>query len=176
MRGVMGPDAGVTLKQITDGTSKTIMIGEIRAGLNELDTRGTWAMGLVGASLLAKYGAESDSNGPNACSGHSDDIVADPTLCDTGGGTDQCIAPTNSPGLAECMTCHRGDLAMQAGVRSKHPGGAHLAMCDGSVQYVSDDVETSGCYGGCCAVWDHMITSAGGDRGGEYQGVTQPCL
>lgn len=39
MRGVMGPNASVTLKRITDGTSKTIMLGEIRAGITENDAR-----------------------------------------------------------------------------------------------------------------------------------------
>ena len=43
-RGVMGPNASVTLKRVTDGTSKSIMLGEIRAGMTENDARGTWAM------------------------------------------------------------------------------------------------------------------------------------
>jgi prepilin-type N-terminal cleavage/methylation domain-containing protein len=34
-RGVMGPNAAVELKQITDGTSKTFMLVEIRAGIFE---------------------------------------------------------------------------------------------------------------------------------------------
>jgi hypothetical protein len=35
-----------------------------------------------------------------------------------------------------------------------------VAMCDGSVQFVSDDIETSGSYGTFGTVWDHMIGSA----------------
>jgi hypothetical protein len=164
------------MKQITDGTSKTIMLGEVRAGLDEKDSRGIWAAGLVGSSLLAKFGAQSDTNGPNSCSGHGDDILA-VGWYDSGGGTASCTPPTTSPGLAECMTVHNaGGASNQAGARSKHPGGIHVAMCDGSGHFISDDVETSGCYGECCAVWDHMITSAGNDRGGLYNGITdKPC-
>jgi prepilin-type N-terminal cleavage/methylation domain-containing protein/prepilin-type processing-associated H-X9-DG protein len=175
-RGVIGPYVGATLKQITDGTSKTIMLGEIRAGLDDQDSRGIWAAGIVGSSLLAKFGAVSDTNGPNSCSGHGDDVLA-PGWYDGGGGGTTCTAPTTSPGLAECMTAHdAGGQASQAGARSKHPGGIHVAMCDGSAQFVSDDIETSGCYGACCAVWDNMITSANNDRGGVFNGITdKPC-
>ena len=46
----------------------------------------------------------------------------------------------------------------QATMRSKHEGGVFVAMCDGSVNFITDDIETSGCYGACCTVWDWMIT------------------
>src|SRR6476620_9948665 len=42
-RGVMGPNAAVKLGQIIDGTSKTMMLGEIRAGITQQDGRGVWA-------------------------------------------------------------------------------------------------------------------------------------
>ena len=66
----------------------------------------------------------------------------------------------------------------QATVRSRHPGGVHVAMCDGSVQFINDDIETTGCYfGGCCSPWDWMIASGDEGRGGAYNGVTvKPCL
>ena len=56
-RGVMGPNISVALKRITDGTSKTILVGEIRTGPSPGDARGVWAMGHAGASLLAGYRA-----------------------------------------------------------------------------------------------------------------------
>ena len=167
MRGVMGPNAAVKLRQITDGTTKTIMLGEIRAGITERDAHGVWAMGHAGASLLARYGAGGDANGPNACYTKSDDVFSD--QCDGVNGN-----PTpNPPAAAECMTCQSGDAFQQGTAQSKHPGGVHLAMCDGSVQFISDDVETSGSItGGCCTVWDKMISSADGDKGGTFNGVT----
>jgi prepilin-type processing-associated H-X9-DG protein len=68
------------------------------------------------------------------------------------------------------MGCSGGGGFDQATVRSKHPGGSHIAMCDGSVQWVSDDIETSGCYGQCCTVWDYMIGSANEALAGSYNG------
>jgi prepilin-type N-terminal cleavage/methylation domain-containing protein len=161
-RGVMGPNTSVKLRRITDGTSKTILLGEIRAGLTENDARGVWAMGHAGASLVAKYGASGDDNGPNACYPNADDVF-----------TDDC---KTSLALSQCMDCHGFFEFAQATVRSVHTGGVFLAMCDGSVQFVTDDIETSGRVGSCCTVWDQMIASADGGRGGGYNGVTvKPC-
>jgi prepilin-type N-terminal cleavage/methylation domain-containing protein/prepilin-type processing-associated H-X9-DG protein len=164
MRGVMGPNASVTIARITDGTSKTIMLGEIRTGITENDSRGVWAMGHAGASLVAHYGANSDDNGPNYCGPRADDVYSD--VCALTGG--KCVTTGGNP-LAdgECMGCYGGAEFLEATIRSKHPGGAHVAMADGSAQWISDDVETSGCYGPCCTAWDYMIASADGQKAGQ---------
>jgi prepilin-type N-terminal cleavage/methylation domain-containing protein/prepilin-type processing-associated H-X9-DG protein len=165
-RGVMGPNAAVTLQQIIDGTSKTIMLGEIRSGPTADDARGVWAMGHAGASLLAMYGAGGDANGPNICTPISDDVYSD-----LGISSKPCGPHKEPVGALECMGVFVGEAFGQATTRSRHPGGVHVAMCDGSVQFVSDDVETSGCLAACCTVWDSMIASADGGRGGKYNGV-----
>jgi prepilin-type N-terminal cleavage/methylation domain-containing protein/prepilin-type processing-associated H-X9-DG protein len=167
MRGVMGPNAAVTLKQITDGTTKTIMIGEIRAGITENDSRGVWAMGHAGPSIVAHYAGGSDDDGPNYCGTRADDVYAD--VCATSGGL---CATTGANGQAqpECMGCFGGNEFLEQTVRSLHPNGVHVAMADGSVQWVSDDIETMGCYTSpsCCTVWDEMITSGqNGKPGGN---------
>lgn len=175
-RGVIGPNASVELRQIKDGTSKTIMLGEIRAGLTELDARGCWALAHAGGSLIAGYGGGSDANGPNAPWSNSDDVPTENT-----GAAPVCGTPTDGNQGAEKMTSNGGSGFDQAGVRSKHPGGVHVAMCDGSVDFISDDIETTGCYNPdkCCTVWDWMITSADGGRGGAFQNDkftgTNPC-
>ena len=43
---------------------------------------------------------------------------------------------------AECMHCD-GAGGVQAAPRSQHPGGVHVAMCDGSVQFILNEVDTS---------------------------------
>jgi prepilin-type processing-associated H-X9-DG protein len=167
-RGVMGPNAGVTLKQITDGTKHTIMLGELRAGPTDRDARGVWALGLAGSSMLAMYGGGGDANGPNACDANSDDVFSD--ICES---TGLCGPHDNPIGLTECMSCNDANASHQATARSRHPGGVHVAMCDASVQFISDNVETSGCWGGCCSVWDWMITSGDNGQGGSFNGQTR---
>jgi len=149
-RGVMGPNIAVKTSQITDGTTKTILIGEIRAGLTDKDSRGVWAMGHAGASLLARYGSAGDDNGPNTCYPSADDVYSD--ICGTSEARD------------ECMACFTGGAADQATTRSSHVGGVYVAMCDGSVQFVSDDIETSGSDGEWGTPWDFMICSADSEQ------------
>ena len=162
-RGVMGPNIAVRLSRVTDGTSKVIMVGEIRAGLTENDGRGVWALGHAGASLLAMYGAGGDDAGPNACGNTADDVYGD--ICDS--------SATNRNSIAgiECMTCSGGGGYDQQTIRSRHPGGVHVAMCDGSVQFINDDIEvSSGIASSCCTPWDYMITSAAEGKPGVLNG------
>lgn len=146
-RGVMGPNAATTIEQISDGTSKTMLLAEIRSGIYDFDPRGTWAFGHAGGNLVAFHGWGGDSNGPNYCGPNSDDIGDDSgkLVC-----TDRVLA-------AECMTCYGPGSFDQATSRSMHVGGVFVALCDGSVQFVSDDIETTGSYGKCCGPWDHLI-------------------
>jgi prepilin-type N-terminal cleavage/methylation domain-containing protein/prepilin-type processing-associated H-X9-DG protein len=149
-RGVMGPNAGVTISQITDGTAKTFMLVEIRAGIFEGDPRGTWAFGHAGGNLVSFYGWGSDGNGPNFCGPNADDITGGGFLCEDAEIRNQC------------MSCFGPGASDGATGRSLHPGGLHVAMCDGSVQFISDDVETAGAAGTCCKPWDHYILSMDG--------------
>jgi prepilin-type N-terminal cleavage/methylation domain-containing protein len=155
-RGVMGPNTSVSFRRITDGASKTILIGEIRAGITERDARGVWALGHAGASLLAMYGSEGDANGPNACYPLADDVYSD--ICGKPDGT------------SNCLDCDPGYFA-QATTRSSHAGGAYIARCDGSVSFVSDDVETSGQYGNWGSLWDRLIASADNGIPGSFAGT-----
>jgi prepilin-type N-terminal cleavage/methylation domain-containing protein len=152
-RGVMGINASSTLQQITDGTSKTVMLGEIRAGVDERDPRGTWAFGHAGGNLLAFHGWGSDGNGPNFCGPNADDV---------GGNNFDCASPALRN---ECMPCYGGQTGSAfngATTRSMHMGGMFVAMCDGSVQFISEDIESGGAMGACCKAWDHLMLSQDG--------------
>lgn len=154
-RGVMGVCVSLPLRKITDGTSNTLMLSEVRIGLTARDYRGTWAMGRPGASALVWHGFGGDANGPNTCNDSSDDLIRCGTL------------HSSSPGYAvmkrECMTCDQThDAAFQATTRSRHRGGVLAAFCDGSVHFINDTIETSGPDGTTSAVWDRLITSGEG--------------
>jgi len=46
--GIGSYNHGLRIGQITDGTTNTIMLAEMRAGLSETDRRGVWAMSMCG--------------------------------------------------------------------------------------------------------------------------------
>ena len=137
-RGVMGCNASVTIGQITDGTSNTIMVAEVRAGLSPLDRRGTWAMGIVGSSVLFGHGM-TDDHGPNNCVAAADDLLECGELQ---------TAVGNETLTRKCMGCCVCNVSNQATARSMHPGGVFVAMCDASVRFISDYVERS-------SAWDY---------------------
>ncbi|QDU57564.1 DUF1559 family PulG-like putative transporter [Aeoliella mucimassa] len=166
VRGVMGPNASIKLRQVTDGTSNTIMVGEIRAGINERDPRGAWAFGHAGGNLVAHNGFNSDDSGPNYCGGNADDIAGQGFNC------------SSAEALNECMPCYGGsstDAIDQATFRSLHTGGVFVAMVDGSVSFVEDTIETKAGIGSrCCSPWDHMVASADGGASDTQTVVVRP--
>jgi prepilin-type N-terminal cleavage/methylation domain-containing protein len=118
---VMGVNTKIREKDFLDGLAKTVMIDEIRIAVNQSgDLRGTWALGVPGASLVASSG-RNDSPGPNISLSGYDDIQS---------GSDD---PTNGMGVWS-------SASGQVTAKSQHFGGVQSAFCDGSVQWVSDTI------------------------------------
>jgi prepilin-type N-terminal cleavage/methylation domain-containing protein len=129
-RGVMGMNIALSIAKITDGTSQTILIGELRAGVSEFDPRGTWALGAAGASSLWGHGTD-NAIGPNACIPGGDGIFGCGRIKGSVGG--------EAALMTECMPCD--DVAGQGTVRSMHVGGAYVGFVDGSVHFISDFID-----------------------------------
>ncbi len=140
-RGLGGADIGMTMAQITDGTSKSIAIAELRTGRSNNDRRGVWAMGMIGSNLLGQHGSNY-AFGPNTCQEGVDDLRDNLAI----------IAEAGEDYLkSECMLPYPSNSwnhSVQTSVRSKHPGGVFAAMCDGSVQFISDFVDVGNELGG----------------------------
>ena len=138
--GVGGVNKSFSLADFKGGTSNMCAIEEIRAGIHELDVRGCWALGFIGASGTARHGLfaeREDGYGPNNQDPDSDDIVGCTALRDTVGNefVDQMQMPCYSA---------RGSLEtevnFQATARSMHPGGVHVLLLDGSAHFLANNV------------------------------------
>ncbi len=124
---------GLGIRQITDGTSNTIMLAEQRVGLSEKDRRGVWAMSMCGSNFHCRH-AWNGNGGINSCGEGTDDVYkGDDIINDVGRATL----------LQECMFPFSGPSA-QSTVRSLHSGGAFVAFADASVRFISDFIENNG--------------------------------
>lgn len=154
-RGVMGANTSITMTEMKDGASNTVMLAEVRSGLTSFDARGTWAMS-GGPSALWGHGYGSDDYGPN----NVREISAD----DVSG----CMAITNALGGSEAlqklgMPCYYfSSSSSQQTARSMHANGVYVAMCDGRVAWISDFIEYGFRSYPNPGVWDRLMLSADG--------------
>ncbi len=126
---VMGINYGakITLIAAQDGTSNTVLFNHVRVGVSALDSRGTWALGMPGASVTVAN-AWGDSPTPNDNNEASDDIQYCDQFYYSGIGT------------RDLMGCWTGCWSWQAQARSRHSAGNPTCFADGSVRTVSNGV------------------------------------
>ncbi|MEO1495846.1 MAG: DUF1559 domain-containing protein [Planctomycetota bacterium] len=124
-------DTGIerSFRKISDGLSNTLLMAETVQGVDG-DHRGLtwWGWGAAFETFIA----------PNAT---EPDILQNATDCVDTIPNPPCDGPSGNAGL------------FQGAARSRHPGGTNAARCDGSVTYVTDDVDL--------AVWRSAGSAAG---------------
>jgi prepilin-type N-terminal cleavage/methylation domain-containing protein/prepilin-type processing-associated H-X9-DG protein len=129
----------VKLTEILDGTSNTLMLSEVKQGQG-LDARGfAWWGGASGFVTLY---------GPNA----SDPDVMGGAWCNT-------ALPINAPCTTN-ISAPPSPFGRRQGARSRHTGGVNVALCDGSVRFVTNGIDIR--------VWQALGTSKGGEVIGDY--------
>lgn len=150
MRGVFVPRASMKFRDVRDGLSTTIMVGEIITGLGDRDVRSAPSINNGGSIQLA--------NNPKRCVdlGQIDPQRPRFWLPDYNGLSNvvsrrgfrwaifhqlqtqiNTILPPNSE---VCLAGH-ADTHGIVPPSSRHPGGVHVVMADGAVKFISDTIE-----------------------------------
>ncbi|MBX3427226.1 MAG: DUF1559 domain-containing protein [Pirellulales bacterium] len=120
-----------SLRRISDGTTNTIMLGEMRVGLHRFDRRGVWAMGMCGSNFHCRH-AWNGATQPNDCKTGVDDTYGIQAVKDELGAATL---------INECMDAASVDSG-QSVIRSVHVGGAFVALADASVRFITDFVDS----------------------------------
>jgi prepilin-type N-terminal cleavage/methylation domain-containing protein/prepilin-type processing-associated H-X9-DG protein len=127
---------GTRITDIVDGTSNTIMFNEVRAGINQLDSRGVWAMGHPGSSLTeaGRNYNPTPNNTLDSPDGQTfgDELQNCYKFWYYGIGRDKGMG---------CFPNTSGDQMNSAMARSMHVGGVNAAFADGGVRFVRNDID-----------------------------------
>jgi len=129
---IMCSNYGAKIADVTDGVSNCFLVGELRVGLSAIDPRGIWAMGMPGASICNAGRANYNPTPNNLLGGVSAD--GGDELED---GANYCN-PANAALAMGCTTS--GTLMTSAMMRSLHIGGVHACFADGSVHFISNNI------------------------------------
>jgi prepilin-type N-terminal cleavage/methylation domain-containing protein len=131
IRGAFSPPFywGTAFREVTDGLSNTVFLGEIIAGREEGDSRGAWASPL-GVFFSGTSGSSATPPSvPMLINGNAlDDSRRDRPA--------RCSAPNTDRNL-RCIA--DGDRPTHA-LRSRHPGGVQLLLGDGSVRFTNNTI------------------------------------
>lgn len=154
--GIGGANNVVRFRDITDGTSNTVAVDELRAGVNDRDIRGSWAIPGLASGTAAMF---NDASAPNSREPNSDDM-------------ENCLVSGQAGNATSGMGCFDSTTTSQMTARSVHTGGLHILLVDGSARFISDNVDFKRNRNGCGpeprGVWQAIHTRSGGESNGEF--------
>jgi prepilin-type N-terminal cleavage/methylation domain-containing protein/prepilin-type processing-associated H-X9-DG protein len=136
LSGVSYERSAVKISQVTDGTSKTFMVGEKFIPSDQYETGAdpgdneTWCTGFNNDNFRVTGAWQTAANA----------IIPMPPLQDVPGNTDLLVPSglANPPGTPSGLANNSAHARIFG---SAHSGGFNVALCDGSVDFVAYDID-----------------------------------
>jgi prepilin-type N-terminal cleavage/methylation domain-containing protein len=183
MRGMFGFRSSVRIADVTDGTSNTVMMGEICTGTDNREVRGVGVANNQGNQVMDSpitCLATANQQEPGRYNTSVTTITARGERWASGYPAHSglnTILPPNSPTCTTQASFWENQARGQYPASSRHEGGAHILLADGVVRFISQnidvgnislpDVRTQGGrspYG----VWGAAGSIAGNETVGEF--------
>ena len=150
----LGRYVGSRPQDFKDGMNKTLLISEVMGVDSPFDNRGAWLLSMPGAATFC-IGNNTAYNCRRAIQEHhwpeldrSEGLIS---VCATGVPA-EAFKVAGTP--MECVK-NQTDGKMWAPPRSSHSGGVVASMADGSVRFVTNEIDM--------AIWKAMATRAGNE-------------
>ncbi|MFN3150697.1 DUF1559 domain-containing protein [Bremerella sp.] len=125
--GMFYPRNNTGFEDVTDGTSNTAMLGEIRLQADHLAASGTGNVVCGGThDLRGRYHNPYHGN------------IYFTTLRAPNTNVGDRLQYCNGTDIVPCRECASSNL--ETHLRSYHPGGAHIALADGSIRFIPETV------------------------------------
>jgi prepilin-type N-terminal cleavage/methylation domain-containing protein/prepilin-type processing-associated H-X9-DG protein len=135
-----GTHATTSIAALTDGTSNTLLTGEVLVGQG-FDLRG-WSWWGYGSAFTAWLS-------PNST---SPDVLWSTGYCGTVPPNIPCVGSSGTSSSSGGVYTGQG---MTSALRSKHPGGVNTGMADGSVRFIKNSVNLY--------TWRSLASTMGGE-------------
>lgn len=173
--GVFTLAAAVRIRDITDGTSNTIMVGEVTAkgytgsrypgrGRPREGYAGVFRSALVATGVHPTIARYVSTSGPNCTRGYKQPCAILPRANGDGNHAGWWGPWSRPYAYKPTYVDHYGINSNWPGASSVHPGGAQFLMADGSVRFISVSIHFTTSSAGTRNLWHSLHTIHGGIR------------
>lgn len=181
VRGIFPATVGTTIAEITDGTSNTIVFSErLKANFglttvvaNQIETRhgmATSVAGLTGAPALCRTTANNRFFlAGQVVKGRFGSLWTDGQFERVAFNT---ILPPNNPACTDNADVNADSVNVVIPASSRHTGGVNAGLADGSVRFISDNIDTGNLNVGqpnsgpsLYGIWGALGSKSGGEAG-----------